>query len=259
MKTLLLFGILALGAAAQTTEPPPIIKLIRKPGTDANAPRRYAAAKAAVDVVGMIAVTGLPETWLVEQHYSFASVEDLDKAISSPPAAGPSDSLGQSGEDLLAPPRTLMAVFRPAWSYRPDQAISLFPRARYFHVSIFRIRPGREKDFAELVKLRALSNDTINLDRPDLAYEVVSGGLSGTYIFLAPLVTLRAMDEGVPNTPAYAEDIAEARAKAIANLAPDTEISREHLLLRVAPRISYVSDEFAAADPQFWRGQPKEK
>jgi hypothetical protein len=31
------------------------------------------------------------------------------------------------------------------------------------------------------------------------------------------------------------------------------ELNREHLLFRVEPRISYVSDDFAEADPEFWR------
>jgi hypothetical protein len=35
----------------------------------------------------------------------------------------------------------------------------------------------------------------------------------------------------------------------------DGEISREHLLFRVEPRMSYVSDDFAEADRQFWRAK----
>jgi hypothetical protein len=34
-------------------------------------------------------------------------------------------------------------------------------------------------------------------------------------------------------------------------------MSREHLLFRVEPRISYVSREFADVDPDFWRGKVK--
>ncbi len=260
MKIALLAATLALGATAQTPgDPPPIIKLIRKPGTDPNAARPYADAKAAVDVVGMTSVTGLPETWLLEAHYSWASIEDLDKALSSLPDPRISgDSSSQPQEDLQAAPRTLLAVFRPAWSYRPDQAMRALPRARYVHVAIFRIRPGTESDFGELVKLRGLSADSINLDRPELAYQVTSGGAAGTYVFLSPLATLRSMDEGVPNTPVYAESLAEARAKAGAR-AGAAELGRESLLFRVAPRISYVSDTFAAPDPEFWRGKPKEQ
>ena len=169
----------------------------------------------------MTAVTGMPESWFVETHYSFASVEDLDKGLTSvaalrSPAAG--DALQ---DDVLAPSRTILATFQPNWNYRPDQAIRNFPRARYFNVTIYQIRSGTEADFGELVKLRRLSADSVNLDRPDIAYRVISGAPAGTYIFLAPVLTLKSLDEGVADLPVYAEGIADARSKARAKVVPN--------------------------------------
>jgi hypothetical protein len=248
MKTILLGGILAISAAAQAlTEPPPILQLIRRPGSFIAPLRPYADARAAVDVVGMASITGVPEAWQIESHQSFASIEDLDKAIG--PAA-------PSRQDPLALSRTLIAFYRPGWSYRADQAIRMFPRAHYFHITIYQVRPDAENDLGELVKLRRLSADSVNLDRPDLAYQVVSGAPSGTFIFLAPLTSLKTMDEGVAETPVYAEAIAASRAKTANKVSADGEISREHMLFRVEPRLSYVSDGFAEADRQFWRPQP---
>jgi hypothetical protein len=129
----------------------------------------------------------------------------------------------------------------------------MFPRAHYFHITIYQVRPDAENDLGELLKLRRLSADSVNLDRPDLAYQVISGAPSGTFIFLAPLTSLKTMDEGVAETPVYAETIAAARAKIASKVSADGEISREHLLFRVEPRLSYVSDDFAEADRQFWR------
>jgi hypothetical protein len=112
-------------AAAQgPTDPPPLIQLVRKPGTGAMKIRRYAAARAAVDVIGLNAVTGLPESWLLESHQSFASIEDLDRSLSAVAApvrasSDPSDPLQdhvqddvQVGvqDDVLAPARTMVAV-----------------------------------------------------------------------------------------------------------------------------------------------------
>jgi hypothetical protein len=245
MKTILLGGILAFSAAAQApTEPPPILQLIRRPGAVTAPIRPYADARAAIDAVGMVSITGPPEAWQIESHQSFASIEDLDKAVGT---------FGPAQEDPLALSRTLIAFYRPNWSYRADQAIRLFPRAHYFHVTIYQVRPDAENDLGELVKLRRLSADSVNLDRPDLAYQVISGAPSGTFIFLAPLTSLKTMDEGVAETPVYAEAIAAARAKTADKVSADGEISREHVLFRVEPRLSYVSDDFAEADRQFWR------
>jgi hypothetical protein len=235
--------------------PPPIIQITSKPGAASTPTRPYASVRAAVDVLGLASATGLPQTWMLEMHPTFASIEDLDKALGAAASGGkPGDSYGQPQDDLAAPPRTMIAVLQAGWSYRPEEAIRAFPTARYLRVAIHRIRAGLDADFGELVRLRTLTDDSVNLDRPDLAYRVVSGAPSGTYIVLSPLNSLRVMDEGVTDVPVCAAPVADARAKAEPKAA-DIEISAEHLLFRVEPRLSYVSDDFAAGDPAFWRGK----
>jgi hypothetical protein len=257
MRTLILCGIFAACAGAQSpADPPPILQLVRKPTSGAGLSRPYGEARAAMDVIGMVAITGLPETWLVEAHWSFASIEDLDRGLSSVPVR-PSAASDIWQDDVLAPARTMIAVYRPGWSYRPADVMRLWPRARYMHVSIFRIRPGAEADFGELVRLRKATSESVNLDRPDLAYRVVSGAPAGTFVFLSPLESLRKLDEGVAALPVSAQGLAVARTKDGINIASESEISQEHLLFRIDPRISYVSDAFAESDPEFWRGKPK--
>jgi hypothetical protein len=256
MRTLILCGLVAACAGAQsTTDPPPILQLVRKPTGGVGLSRPYGEAGAAVNVIGMAAITGLPETWLVEAHGSFASIEDLDRGLSSVPVrpGAPSDALQ---DDVLLPSRTMIALYRPGWSYRPAEVMRLWPRARYVRVSILRIRPGTEADFGELVRLRKATRESVNLDRPDLAYKVISGAPGGTFVFLSPLQSLRTFDEGVAALPVSAEGLAAARAKDGPKIELDSEISEEDLLFRIDPRISYVSDAFAESDPEFWRGKP---
>ena len=255
MRSFLLAWVLSGAAVAQgLIEPPPILQLVRKPGTGGASLKPYANAQAQLNVVGMTSVTGLPETWLLEAHYSFASIEDLDQRIAAiAPVRAYSDPPDPLQDDVLAPSRTIMAMYRPNWSYRPDQAIRMFAHARYFQVSLFRIRPGMEAAFGELIRIRRATADVINLDRPDLAYQVISGAPSGTFIFLAPITSLRNFDDGRNPVPVYAEGLAAAKATDAKQIASDAEISREHLMFRVEPRISYVSNDFAEGDPDFWR------
>lgn len=117
-------------------------------------------------------------------------------------------------------------------------------------VSIYQVHPGSEPQFAELVKSRRIAFDNLNLDRPDLAYYVLSGGASGTYLFLAPLASLKVLDDGPARVPADGENAAADRTKT-------GGLTREHLLFRIEPATSWVSDDFASADPEFWRGQAK--
>ncbi|MEO8596389.1 MAG: hypothetical protein ABI759_23930 [Candidatus Solibacter sp.] len=257
MRILLLAGLLSASAFAQAlSEPPPIVQLVRKPGTGGASLKPYANVRAEVNVVGMSSVTGLPETWLVEEHYSFASIEDLDQRLAAlSPVRNFGDAQDPLQDDVLAPSRTMLALYRPGLSYRSDMAIRLFPRARYFQISVFRIRPGTEAAFLELVHLRRATADVINLDRPELAYQVISGAPAGTYVFLAPIQSLRTLDDGRNSVPVYAEGLAAARATVVPKATYEAEVNREHLLFRVEPRISYVSNDFAEVDPDFWRGK----
>ena len=253
MKTLFATTILAVTAAAQI--PPPIIRLIRAPGLGAFSNRPYVTARAAVDVVGMTSSTGLPESWLIEQHATFASIEDLDNAMGSaigaprPPDFEPQD-------EVLGPARTMIAYYRAGWGYRPEEAVRRLPRARYIHVTVYRMRPGSDDELEKLMHVRRQRMDSVNLDRPDLVYHVISGASSGIYLVLAPMVSLRILDDGVAKLPVYAEPIMEAEAAA-GQSAGNAELIRESLLFRIDPRISYVSGDFAAPDPAFWHQQDK--
>jgi hypothetical protein len=254
MKTAFLALTLIWQISAQTpSDPPRVIRLIRGSGSTVQP---YLDAKANAGVLGLAPVSGLPETWMIELHDSFGSLEDLDKALSALPSRRSSDGPPAMSDEVLPPSRALIGMYRPDWSYRPGQAIKLLPTARYVQASLYRIRPGTEREFSELIRLRKFSMDSLNVDRPDLAYKITSGGLAGTYLFLAPLPSLRTMDESLARAPAYADGVLEASEKA-EKVVTEIDLRRESLLFRIEPKMSYVSEGFASADPDFWGGKTK--
>jgi hypothetical protein len=233
-------------------DPPMLLRVIRNvPGAESS--RAYAQAGIAVNVLGMRAASGPDEPWLMELHDSFASIEEADRALASTHPLTNSNGRSANPDDALLPARSSIALYRPGLSYRPDEAAKNLPKARYLLLSIYRIHPGDEAAFAELVKLRRARRDSINLDRPEIAYELVIGATSGTYIFVAPLPALKTLDDGLAKTPNYAEGVRDAGKK----VAGAAEISQERMLLRIEPGLSYVSDEFASGDPEFWNPRPK--
>src|SRR5439155_100501 len=110
MRILLSVILPACLAAQAPTEPPPIIQLVRKPGIAAASVRPYGDTRAAIDVVGLTAVTGLPETWFVEAHYNWASIEDLDRGLASAGYRTPDNPGDLMQDDVLAPSRTMLAT-----------------------------------------------------------------------------------------------------------------------------------------------------
>lgn len=243
-KIILFTGLLAIGAAAQ---PPNIIRVVRNGNVGSYIQAQNTDPKPAVTVLGMSAAAGLGENWLIELHDSFGSLEVLENAL-GPISASISGAPPQADE-LLPSAKALIAIYRPGLSYRAEQGVQSFPKARYFDIAICRVRLGAEADFGKFLKLRGFGQDSINLDTPEITYQVISGASAGTYIVLTPLPSLRVLDDARANTPAYAQaDIDTAR-----KIAADLQLVREHLWFRVDPRLSFVSDQFAADDSSFWR------
>jgi hypothetical protein len=225
-------------------DPPAVIRVIRNGQRSGN--QGYSEAKDAITVLGATSVTGPSEAWSFEMLDSFASIENLDRTL----------SMVSTGvlysDDVLPPARTLIALYRPNLSHRWDEATKIIPKARYFLVSIYRIRPGAQTSFADLVKMRTSRFESINFDQPEVAYQIMSGMPSGTFLFITPLASLATFDDGLAKTPDGLREIAAEQ-----KLAAEVEIGHESFLFRIDPRISYVSDDFASADPEFWSSRPK--
>lgn len=226
---LLILALLSTAALAQSpTEPPVYLRFLHTSGRpDLSLIKSYAAAQADVTVLAATSISGPPETWLIESHDSFASIEDLDQKL-----------------NLETDARILIGLYLPNLSYRPDQAIRSLPKARYFNLTLYRILPGTDSIFGDLIRARRAAFDAINLDRPELVYRIISGATSGTYILLAPLTSLRMMDNGLARNPAYAEAMTEGGGASNRKLAADTVISRENSLLRIQPTLSRVPADF---------------
>jgi hypothetical protein len=248
MKITLLLLTLAISATAQDpSDPAPLLQLTRVPNGSKTV-RPYQSAKAAIDVIGLTSMTGLPETWLVEGHQTFASIEDLDSALHAAPPTGPANQFGEvQPDELLGAPRTIIAVYQPRYSYRPREANRSMPKSRYFRISIYREKPGSNDLMDTVATARKQDYDRANLDRAELAYRVISGAPAGTYLMLAPLTSLRQIDDGMMRLPSYEEPSSV--------LASSAEVGREHLLFRIDPRLSYVSADFAGPDSGFWNPQ----
>ena len=225
-------------AAAQ--EPPILIRMIREPlrGPAGDLARTYVSANLGTAVFGASTTTGIPEAVFFETHESYASIEAIDQYV----------NITALSDRALS---TLL-LHIPGLSYRPDLAAKLLPRARYFQISTYRIRPGTGPEFGDLIRLRRAAYDAINLDRPEMAYQVISGVAAGSYVLIAPLTSLKTLDNGSIRNPAYATAIGDLGSGS-RKIASEIELSREHQLLRLEPDLTYVSEEFAELGPNFWR------
>jgi hypothetical protein len=219
-------------------------------------PRIFQKGNVTTHYVGMTAETGASEAWFLEPYESFGAMEKARAEIEQSFAADLEVANVQDGE-LRTGSRTLLAVFRNDLSYRPAEAMSSLPKCRHMGVTVLRIKYGHEADLAQLAKLVIDSDEKSNSVQPVLAYQVISGGPSGTYLLFSPMDSLARMDEAPARTAAARQAMGDRNRQRLDALAPEVVQSAESLLFAFNPRMSYVSKEFAAADPEFWNPKPK--
>ena len=221
-------------------DPPIVLRVIRQ-SEQAN-DRAVAETKVASTVIATTSITGPSEPWFFELLDSFAALQDLDNALPTVRSGAP------YADDVLPGATSLIGLYRANLSHRAEEAVKGMPRARYYLVSIYRTRPSTQSSFADLVRIRRSRLESINFDLPELAYQIISGAPSGTYLFLTPLAALGTLDDGLTKRP----EGPRAGPSAESKLAAEVEIGHEYFLFRTDPKKSYVPDDFASADAEFW-------
>jgi len=269
MKSLLVL-LVAAGAAAQNSSPPQVLRIVRqtiKPGAaaehqkaGANVARGVARAKYPANFLALSAVSGVPETWIVESHDSFASVEAASAFVENTPAVkwwlGQSEA--QSGA-AITEVRRLLAIYRADLSYRGDEFAQNMPKMRYMSVVLVRLLPARDSDFASAVHMVKEAYEKSGSDQPLVVYQIISGAPGPSYLFFAPMASLKAMDDAPARGKAMRDALGEDNAAKAIKTSAEVTAASESFLFALDPRLSYVSKEFAAVDPDFWTPKPPPK
>jgi hypothetical protein len=212
-----------------------------------NVPRHY---------LGMTAESGPSEVWFLEPFDSFAAMEKVHADFDRSPLA-PELAVANAGDgELRTGSRTLLSVFRGDLSYHPGEAMASMPKCRHMAVTIRHIKYGHDAEMAQLARMVIAGDEKSNSGQPMLTYQVVSGAASGTYLSFSPMDSLERMDAGPGRTAAARQAMGERDQKHFDALAQEVVQSSESLLFAFEPRMSYVSKEFAAEDPEFWNPKP---
>ena len=252
-------------AMAQQSGPPDVLQIVReevKIGKTAaheklemGWPRAFAKANFPSHYVAMTSVTGPNEAWFVTGYPSLAAWEKDTKANASNPTLGPElDRLSALDGDLLSGIRNIVAVYRPAMSYRASE-ISL-GEMRYFFITIIRVRPGYS--YTDINKITLAAHEKAKVPERWAIFQVTYGMPSGTYLFIQPLKSLAEID-AFPQThgDTYRNAIGDDGDKKLTELTRSGIIASETNIYAFSPKMSYPSKETIAADPEFWAPKPK--
>ena len=219
-------------------------------------PRIFSKGNVTTHYVGMTAESGPSEAWFLEPYDSFGGMEKARAEIEQSPLAADLEVANVQDGELRTGSRTLLAVYRGDLSFHPAEAMSSLPKCRHMGVTVLRINYGHDADLAQIAKLLIDGDEKSNSDQPVLTYQAISGGPSGTYLIFSPMDSLAHMDAAPARLAAARQAMGERNRQRLDALAPEVVQSSESLLFAFNPRMSYVSKEFAAGDPEFWNPKP---
>ncbi|HEV2690252.1 MAG TPA: hypothetical protein VGV35_16960 [Bryobacteraceae bacterium] len=250
-------------AAQPPTDPPRVIRIFRediKEGrgpahekTEAKWAQLMTRAKYPNNSLGMTSLTGPSQAWFVEAHESFASIGEAEAFFGKSPAIkAETESLDSQDAEYRSGSRNWIAVYRPEMSFHPKQLVESLPKARYFNVITFRVRQGHDQDFEDIAKTAVAALEKSAAEQAVVTYQLVSGGPNGTYLLFEPMASLKSVDEAAARGPAFAQAMGDSGMKKFLKAISDTIVSEDFALFTINPKMSYVSKEFAAGDPDFW-------
>ena len=145
-----------------------------------------------------------------------------------------------------------------AFRYREEYSLragSDIPHMRYFEISLFHVLPGHEKDWDSLVKMYIAGYEKI----PEVhwaTYETVYGQQNGAYVVFTPMKSATEIDRGFGQGKQFEAAMGEDGMKKLSELSAAAIESSQTNLFMFNPRMSYVSDEWVKADPEFWAPKP---
>jgi hypothetical protein len=263
-----LFG--AVCAAAQTApQLPKVLWIYRedvKPARGAaheKVERGFAQRWAKSNVQPFIAVEAVSgtatEVMFFSGYDSLAAMEKDYQTIGKAASGAEYDALERQEAELVNSVRSMVAVLRPDLSYRPERLMSVMPQSRYFNIETFRVRLGRDADFAAGGKLFRDAFEKMKREQPYVMYQVIMGAPEGTYLLFSPMKSLKELDDEFANQGAFMQAMGEENMKNLMKSTGDVFVTMESNVYAFNPNMSYVSKEFAAADPKFWTPKPVAK
>jgi hypothetical protein len=248
---------------AQSTEPPPIVKIIRedmKPGKGAAHEKTESAYVRAFqkskypNYIAWEAMSGQTQVWFLEGYATYAGIEAAFKIANAEPLKATLDQLDVQDGELRTGERTMIARYLKDLSY--FGAPLNLGKVHFVRVVVWRVRYGHEGEFSELRKIMNAAFEKAGVKSTRVAYVVAEGAPLRTYLVVTPVESLSAVDEEPRwnNREAMGEGFERYQ-----KLNSDIVVSTEWTLFAVNPKMSNPPKAYVDADPGFWTPKPAAK
>lgn len=212
--------------------------------------RAYAAAKVPDRYLAATTMTGPSAAVFFDGFDSYEKWGEADKYDNQPKVTALTGPMAEKDADYVSDTGQIVATFNEKWSWKPNMNVS---EMRFFEVETIRMRPGREKEWDELIALYQGAAAKMNLDEHDIFYQVRYGAPDGTVLIFTPRKALGELDAAMGTGKAFQEALGEKGREQWAKLSEETIAADSAELLEFSPEMSYPPDEWIKSDPSYWK------
>jgi hypothetical protein len=209
-------------------------------------------AKWPTNYVGMTSITGKQRALFFTFYDSFEALEK-DGAAQEKNAtlSAAIDRAGEADGQLLDSMDQGLFYFSDEMSLRPRADLS---QVRFLQILSFHVRPGHDDEWGEVMKLVKGAYEKGVPDAHWGLFRQMFGGEGGTYLVLIGRKSLSEIDKGImQDDMKFAAALGEDGMKKLNEKFGASVDSSQEQLFAINPRMSYVSDEWIKADPDFWK------
>jgi hypothetical protein len=211
-------------------------------------------AKWPTHYIGMTSLSGKSRSLYFTSYESFeAWQKDQDAAAKNSTLSASLDQVGMSDGELLESVDQGVFYFHEEMSLHPRPDLS---QMRYMEINVFHVRPGKEKQWAAVVKMAKEGYEKGVPDSHWGMFEEVYGGDGGTYLLLTSHKSLAEIDKGFAQNKQFEAAMGEDGMKKLDELYAECCEPAQQQLFAFSARQSYVKEEWIKADPEFWKPKP---
>jgi hypothetical protein len=210
-------------------------------------------AKWPTHYLGMTSLSGRSCALFLTWYASFEAWEKDNAAVEKNTTLSAAlDRAAMADGELLESIDQGVFVFREDLSLRTMADLS---HMRYLEIFVLHVRPGHIRESTELIKMIRAAEEKGVPDAHWGMYQQVYGG-AYTYLMLSAHKTLAEFDRRSQEQAQYEAAMGEDGMKKVSELSAAAIESSSRQLFAFNPRMSYVSDEWIKADPDFWKPKP---
>jgi len=208
----------------------------------ANWPTNYLA---------LTSLSGKSRALFLTSYMSFEAMEKDAAAVAKNTALSTAvDRAYMADGDLLEGLDQGVFYYSAEMSMNPRSDLSPF---RFMELTLFRVKPGKTKEWEEVVKMAKAGYEKGVPDAHWGMFEQVYGGDGGTYLLISGHKTLAEIDKGFADGKQFETAMGEEGMKKLNELFGSCVEGTSQQLFAVNPEMSYVSDAWIKSDPDFWR------